>query len=147
MATRSEASSPAGARTSGREGGMGGGGIAPNPPGATAPPSNVQDRGLHQDRVAGEADAVAGELASQLAAVAPDAEHTALGVEGHPVTWDDAEDVHEHVRGGEGSVTAQVDLDRGREPAQIEVTVGARGDEGRLGERVLHGDALHERLV
>ena len=47
--------------------------------------------------------------------------------------------------GGEGGVAAEVDLDGGGEPAQLEVLVVGVGDqEGGLGEGVLGGDRLED---
>ena len=48
---------------------------------------------------------------------------------------------------GQSGVSAQVDLDRGREPAQVVITVGSPGDEGRLRDVHLHGHRLHPILV
>ncbi len=53
----------------------------------------------------------------------------------------------EHVRGGQGGVAAQVDLDRGREPAQVVGAIGARHDEGRLRQVHLTGHELHLGFV
>jgi hypothetical protein len=54
--------------------------------------------------------------------------------------------LEDHVRGGERRVAAQVDLDRGREPAQA--VARALGNEERgLAQVVLGRDRLHEPVV
>ncbi len=67
---------------------------------------------------------------------------TPLAVWNRTDTSSGTQPLPEHVRAREGGVTAEVDLDRRREPPQPEL--GARGaDERGLGEVHLGGDRLH----
>ena len=54
--------------------------------------------------------------------------------------------VPQHVRGRERRVAAQGDLDRRREPAQVELAVGRGDDERGLREVHLRRDRLHPRV-
>ena len=52
----------------------------------------------------------------------------------------------EHVGAGQGRMAAESDLDRRREPAEVEAVVVLH-EERRLGEVHLAGDALHPAFV
>ncbi len=71
----------------------------------------------------------------------------AAGVEAQRRARRGAARLVEHVRARERRVAAEVDLDLGREPAQVEGAVVTCRDEGRLRMPHLGRDALHPRLV
>ena len=52
-----------------------------------------------------------------------------------------ATDIEDHMRGGDGSVVAQVHFDFGREPAQL-VVRSARDVEGGFGKIMFGGNGL-----